>query len=188
MPIRSFVAVEIDDAIRAQLSDLVARLRATDAHVRWSRPENLHVTLKFLGDIAEENVGAARKIVEDVAARHSPFEIEVAGLGAFPNMRRPRVVFAHVVDATDTLTALARALEREMVAVGAKREKRPFRSHLTLGRVKSPRGLIGLAEAMAELGDEPLGRQTVQEIVLMRSDLKPSGAVYSRLGVGKLGP
>ena len=186
MPLRSFVAIEIDAAIKAKLADAQQALAEAGGVVRWSKPENLHITLKFLGDIDVANVGAACKIVENVAAAHEAFEIEVAGLGAFPNTRRPRVVFAHVDDPSGTLAKLAKAFEREMTAVGVKREKRPFRSHLTIGRVKSPRAASGLAAAIADYADESFGSQTVSEIVLVRSDLRPDGAVYSRLGVGEL--
>ncbi len=186
MPIRSFICVEIDDAIRAALADAQQALAGAGGQVRWSKPENVHVTLKFLGDIAEENVGAACRIVKSVAGGYDAFDITVAGFGAFPNWRRPRVVFAHVDDPTGALAKLTKAFEREMTAIGVKREKRPFRSHLTLGRVKPTRGIDGLAAAVAERGDETFGSQAVGEVVLMRSELRPAGPIYSRLGVGKL--
>ena len=186
MPIRSFVAVEIDDTIRARLAEAQQALQAAGGHVRWSKPENLHLTLKFLGDIAEANVGDACRILQDIAAGHAAFEVEVVGSGAFPNLRRPRVVFAEVSDLTGTLPKLADALDREMTAVGVKREKRPFRSHLTLGRVKSPRGIEGLAAAITACSKDTFGSQVVGEIVLIRSDLEPTGPIYSRLGVGTL--
>jgi len=188
MPIRSFIAVEIADDIRARLAEAQDALRAAGGDVRWSKPENLHVTLKFLGEISEANVGAACTIVEQVATAHSAFGIQLAGLGAFPSARRPRVVFAELIDASQTLFEMARELDKAMAEIGVERERKPFRSHLTLGRVKSPRGLAELTQAMSQRAQTQFGSQTVSRIVLMRSDLKPSGAVYSRVGAGQLAP
>ncbi len=186
MSVRCFVAVELDDAVRRRLADIQQRLKETGAAVRWSKPENLHLTLKFLGEIDDENVGAACTIVERVAAESDAFEVEFAGLGAFPSRRRPRVVFAHAEDPRGSLARLAREFDRAMTRVGAPRERRPFRSHVTLGRVKSPRGLDALLAALAELEAESAGRQRVREIALLRSELRPDGPIYSRLGVGAL--
>lgn len=186
MPVRCFVAVEIEDEIRARLAEAQQAVAAAGGHVRWSAPENLHVTLKFMGDIDEENVGAACTIVQHVAAAHDAFAVEVAGLGAFPNARRPRVVLAYVDDPTNTLAAMALALDEQMIAVGAARDGRPFRPHLTLGRVKSSRGLAELSAALAKHEATAFGGQSITQISLVRSDLRPSGAVYTRLGVSAL--
>ena len=184
--VRCFVAVEVEDEIRARLAEAQEALAAAGSHVRWSRPESLHVTLKFLGDIEESNVGAVCTIVESVAAAHDAFAVEVAGLGAFPNPRRPRVVFARMSDPTNTLAAMARALDERATAVGVSRDRRPFRPHLTLGRVKSGRGMADLTQALAAYEARAFGGQTVSQISLMRSELRPSGAVYTRLGVSAL--
>ena len=105
--VRCFVAVEIDEGIREQLAEAQEALRAAGGHVRWSAPQNLHVTLKFLGETDEANVGDACTITQRVAAKHEGFTIQFAGLGAFPNRRRPRVVFADVHDESGTLAARA---------------------------------------------------------------------------------
>lgn len=185
--VRCFVAVEIEDGIREQLAETQKALRAAGGQVRWSPPQNLHVTLKFLGEIDESSVGDACTIVERVAAEHEGFTAQFAGLGAFPNLRRPRIVFAEVHDESGTLASLARALDQSMTAIGVQREGKPFRSHLTLGRVKSSRGMADLTRAVETHVEQSFGTQAVHEIVLMRSELLPSGAVYSPLGVGKLG-
>lgn len=185
MPIRCFVAVEIEDGIRARLAEIQAELRASGAPVRWSPAENLHVTLKFLGDIDESAVGQACIIVQSVAADCGAFALEFTGLGAFPNLRRPRVVFVHAHDPSGALAQMAERLDREMTAVGVAPEGRPFRSHLTLGRMKGSSHMAALTRAMDRQTDPSYGRQTVEQIVLMRSELRPSGAVYSRLCTGE---
>jgi len=184
MSIRCFVAVEIEDEILARLAEVQAELRASGAPVRWSPPANLHVTLKFLGDIEESVVGQACTIVQSVAADHDAFALEFAGLGAFPNRHRPRVVFVHAHDPSGALVQMAERLDRDMTAVGAAREGRPFRSHLTLGRVKGSSHMAALTRAMDRQADASCGRQTVEQIVLMRSELRRSGAVYSPLCTG----
>ncbi|MHB9130494.1 MAG: RNA 2',3'-cyclic phosphodiesterase [Armatimonadota bacterium] len=184
--IRSFIAVEVDPAIIRRLAEVQAHLRGAGADVSWSRPEGMHLTLKFLGNVAEERIPAIGDALAEVAEHHTPFTVTVAGSGGFPTARRPRVVWAGISDGTTELTALAVDVETTLATLGFPPEERPFRPHLTLGRVKSPGGADKLAALLAEHADDQFGAMQVTEIILMRSELSPKGARYTPLRKAQL--
>lgn len=176
---RAFVAIEISEAIRNALGELLAELRAHDAPVKWVRPENLHLTLKFLGDVSEESAPRAVEILRKCAGEVAPFEMAVKGAGGFPNLKRPRVLFVEAHDSPARARELARLLNREMTRAGVPREDRPFRSHITLGRIRRPRPLGPTAETLAAAAERSFGSMTVERITLMKSDLTPGGPIYT---------
>ncbi len=185
--VRSFVRLGIGADVRHRMAEVQQRLQAAKASVRWVAAENLHVTLKFLGDIAEDRVSEVLDALGRAAENVEPFAMCAGGLGAFPNLRRPRVVWAGVGDGAEQATKLAEAVERELRSLGFQREKRPFSAHITLGRVKSFVGASALTGLIREHADAEFGTIGVDEIALMQSDLRPSGAVYSLLGQMPLG-
>jgi 2'-5' RNA ligase len=184
--IRAFIAVDLTPEIVQRLDqvlhDLKARLDA-DAPVRWVASGNIHLTLKFLGDVSLKHLDLLEKMLQAEVARHAAFELSVGELGAFPSTHRPRVVWVGV-QAPPDLGALQNGVETEMAHLGYAREERPFSPHLTLGRVArnaAPEAVrrLGLGLAAVKVGF--LGAACIQAVHLYKSDLQPAGAVYTRL-------
>lgn len=187
-PLRLFCAVELPDGLRSRVAERVRRLRSEfpDVRASWERPEKLHITLKFLGDVEPARVealsGAAARAVSNI----EPFELSVNEPGSFPPKGEPRVLWLGIVDASGRLAVMQRALETECAAVGFPREPRAFKPHLTLARIRSPQGARELAASHRETPFEPQ-RFKVTELVLMRSELGPSGSRYTPLSRHALG-
>lgn len=187
MLIRSFVAIEIPPPLREKVVQVQEILRGAGGGVKWVEPENLHLTLRFLGEVEEDRLKAVEGVCRQVAAASQPFHLELVGVGAFPHARAPRVVWMGVGEGSEALAELAARLERGIRALGFSREERPFRPHLTLGRVRRPEAIRSLVEALASLGQERVGAMRVEEMVLMRSDLTPGGPLYTPLSRFPLG-
>ncbi len=179
--VRAFVAVNLSEPVRAALAEAQGRLRQVPADVSWTRPANIHVTLKFLGEMGESGVERVGRALERAAAPHAPFTAGVGGFGVFPPKGPPRVLWAGVAEGAEALVSLQGAVERALAALGFPREGRPYRPHCTLGRVRSPRNAAALVEAAAGLGDGLLGTVTVDHIDLMQSQLHPAGSIYTVL-------
>lgn len=158
-----------------------ARLRAAGADASWTAEQNLHITLKFLGEVEDGRLDRIASSTRDVCEKESAFEIRVSGTGAFPDCRRPRVLWAGITEGAGPLLRLQAKVEAALVAPGFEREARPFHAHVTLGRARSPRNVDRLADALASLQDVEFGTSLVAEIVVMRSQLRPGGAVYTPL-------
>ena len=176
-PVRAFFAVELSDAARAAALATVAELRRRDEPgvVRFTRPESLHVTLRFLGDVETERLGGLVDCVTKEAAEVAPFEIGLGELMVFPSARRPRVLAA-AIEPASPLAQAAAAVERGCVAAGFEPEARPFRGHLTLGRMK--RGPAPRFDDAAVPDHEPTA---VRDAVLFQSRLHRDGARYTPL-------
>ena len=190
--IRAFVAVELTDELRSAIAlvqtqvkaELARELRRTapDARLQWVRPEAIHLTLKFLGDIED---GQVEDIAQALAVAVSPqarFSMEVGGLGVFPDLRAPRVLWIGL-SGPGPLVSLAQSVDQALAGLDFSLETRPFNPHLTLARIKERGREVGKALAVIGLlaQGSPVGTLPVQTVSLMRSELKPSGAVYSRL-------
>jgi 2'-5' RNA ligase len=184
--IRSFVAIELPDRVRSRLTEIQEKLKEAAGDVRWARPEGIHLTLKFLGNIQEDDIPKISEALAPVASQASPFQCTVGSLGAFPNLKNPRVIWAGVDDPSGQLESLQRAVEARLEGLGFRSEKKVFKPHLTLGRVKSARGKKDLTARVEACRNETMGPIEVNEIILFRSDLKPTGAVYSNLKSFKL--
>jgi 2'-5' RNA ligase len=189
--LRLFVALEPPDQVRRRLRSLQAELKraagAAADDAKWVAVENIHLTLQFLGGVAEERRGAIEAAIGEAAATASPFHLDVHGAGAFPSGRRARVVWAGVTGDVAPLTALVADLGRRLGGLGFPPEDRPFSAHLTLARSRDPRGLAGLAAALAHCGDGPATRWPVDEVTLVRSHLSPLGPRYEALARIHLG-
>jgi 2'-5' RNA ligase len=170
--------VLLPDAVRQRLASEIERLRPHATDVAWVAPANLHVTLKFLGQVDEARVPVLVDALRAAAAGHRALDVAVRGLGAFPTPSRPRVLWAGLADAAG-LAPLADAVDAACGALGFPRETRPFAAHVTLGRVREPRRQPQLAEALAR--DTEFGRLRVARVSLMRSELSPRGARYTEL-------
>jgi RNA 2',3'-cyclic 3'-phosphodiesterase len=175
--IRSFVAVEISNEARQQLADLLRRLQCEPgAPVRWVRPEAMHLTLAFLGEVDADLLASAGTRLVEVVRQHPAFTARLKGLGAFPSQARARVVWAGMEQGKDPVCALRADVVKTLRSVGYEPEKRPFSPHLTLGRLRVP-GDVGRVVAT----QFESGAFAVERVVLFRSVLQPSGPVYSAL-------
>ncbi|HEX2948045.1 MAG TPA: RNA 2',3'-cyclic phosphodiesterase [Armatimonadota bacterium] len=179
--IRSFIAIEIERTILERLTAVQQELRQSGADVSWTRPEGIHLTLKFLGNISQEQVPAIGDALNVIAGYYRSFPLYASGVGGFPHLRRPRVLWAGVAADDDVLQRLANDVDRAMAELGFPREDRPFRAHLTLGRVKSPANLETLVPMMEAHAHDEFGTMVVRDVFLMRSDLSPKGARYTEL-------
>lgn len=182
--VRVFVAVELEPQVREAIGREIARLAASNADVKWVEPGNLHLTLKFLGNVDRRKVPEILKALEGAARGTSPFPVRWRGLGLFPNRLRPKVVSAGLEDGegAEALRALAERVEEALSEIGFGRESRRFRTHVTLGRVKSPKGLKKLDEELLLAAGEAFGEQEVGAVTLFMSELSREGPRYTVLG------
>ena len=176
---RLFVAVEIPSAVRENLGALLKSLRAVSAQTRWVRAENLHVTLKFIGEVPETKLGAIRGALAGVRS-DQPVILDFRGLGFFPNDKHPRVFWAGI-EASPNLTTLAAEIDRAMEELGISRQQRPFSPHLTLARFEPPGLAEKLRAAIREDAAREFGTLRTSQFYLIESKLKPSGAEYTTL-------
>ncbi|MEW6114635.1 MAG: RNA 2',3'-cyclic phosphodiesterase [Thermodesulfobacteriota bacterium] len=179
--IRTFVAIEIPSEVKAFLSDMSRRLKGFGGDVRWTRPEGIHITLKFLGNIKPDLVGDIRDALSPICARQLPFALSVRGTGGFPDMRRPRVLWAGLNDPDQALVPLAAQVDTALEPLGFTREKRPFNPHLTLARFRSLKRSSDLLQAVTRMASIEGPAFTAHEAILFQSILKPTGAEYTAL-------
>ncbi len=179
--IRSFVAVGLPVEVRARLEQYGKELKSLGLYGSYPKADSFHLTLKFLGDIPEQKVDAIGEALGRAVAGITPFQLEVRGLGAFPNPSGARVVWIGF-EQSERLSLLQERVEQVLADLEFPREDRPFRPHLTLARLKSKDNLKALQAYLREAGPSATaGSVPVDEVVLFRSDLRPDGARYTRL-------
>jgi RNA 2',3'-cyclic 3'-phosphodiesterase len=182
--LRAFIAVEIPSGIRTMIDESTAELRAEIGPlVRWVAVENMHLTLKFLGDVSASNIDMLSQILRAEADLFDCFNMQVGGLGCFPNAKRPRVLYIGI-QAPPALEALQRGIEAASRRLGYESEDRGFSPHLTIGRVRqgvTPAEQQTIRHALEHTQIDSLGTARVDSLHLYKSDLKPSGSVYTRL-------
>lgn len=176
---RLFIAIEIPENLRTGLASLLKEFRSTAPQVKWARPENLHVTLKFLGETESEKLSAVQNVLSTVRSPR-PVNLEFSGLGFFPNEKRPRVFWAGL-EASANLKTLAADIDQAVHRLGFPLEERPFTPHLTLARFSLPGIPPRLLQAVKEKTAQPFGSLHTQEFHLIESKLKPTGAEYTTL-------
>jgi len=180
--IRTFIAVDLPGEIKAHIAEFVAPLRPLSRSIRWVRSEGLHLTLKFLGELPRERVEEVISALETALSGWPAFGFQLSGLGGFPDLRRPRVLWIGVGEGHQPLQELAGAVERALILCGFPPEKRPFSPHLTIGRVRSPHGLQAVLDRLPAI-EYASGPITAGAVKVMRSQLKPTGAEYSALKI-----
>ena len=174
---RLFVAVDVPDVVKDAIeTDVVAPLRDALPGARWTRREGRHLTLKFLGDVADERLGGTGAALSEAASSHVRFDAAFDVLGGFPNLRRPRVLWVGIGAGAEPLSALAADVEANLEPLGFPREDRPFRGHLTLARFPKPTAVRSLPGVTV-----PTEAFAARELVLFRSQLHPKGARYTAL-------
>jgi 2'-5' RNA ligase len=179
---RTFIAIEIPDEIKKEMAELQRRLKGSGVDAGWTRPEGIHLTLKFLGEVPESRLPEIMAALADAARDINAFRLDVGGVGTFPNPRSARVVWVGVSGEVEKLARLQTAVEDAMAGLGFEREKRAFTPHLTLGRIKYIHAREQWVQALESVKDAKLPSIEVKSVSLMKSELKPSGAVYTEMG------
>ena len=188
--IRSFIAIELPGEAKLGLHQLQDALKlAGHTFVKWVTPEAIHLTLKFLGSISTTKVAEVSRAMSEVSQGFSSFQIKLGGLGAFPNLRQPRILWLGIGGEVDKLTALQQCIDASLVPLGFTQEKRPFTPHLTLARLRertSPQERQEFGKLVMKISFAATYEVSVNSLSLMRSQLLPDGAVYSRLAEVRL--
>ena len=178
MLLRCFIAIEIPETIKKSIAAIIDNLKKSD--VKWVSEENIHITLQFLGETEESLIPDIKGALYKILAPYSSFYIKIAGIGSFPSGKRPRVIWVGMEE-SKPLISLYEDISSEMVKFGYKKEERGFTPHVTIGRVKSNRNMGELLRRLEEFKDPDFPIFEVQNIKLMKSELKPSGAKYYTL-------
>lgn len=176
---RLFIAINVAPSLRDSLAAIQGKFKSPAAPVKWVKPENLHFTLKFLGEVPEARLPGLREAFRGSLTGVRSFTFSLAGLGTFPQKGRPRVVWVGVREGTEELEKLRDRIDETLLPLGFPREERPFRPHLTLGRVKSVGRIDALLQSLRGADVDEVGRMRVQCVELMQSQLHPTGALYS---------
>jgi 2'-5' RNA ligase len=185
--IRCFLAIELPEALRSGLARVQEELKRSRADVRWVAPGNIHLTLKFFGNVPDDEIAGLADAAREVAAETAPLQLRVTVAGAFPSPAAPRVVWLGLGGDMVPLTQLFYRLEKAYATLGHPPEGRAFNPHLTLGRVKSPANRERLAKLLAKLPPVDWPPFEVRELILFQSVLSPQGSKYTPLQVIPLG-
>ena len=179
--------MELPQEIHHSLKQTQDLLRESMPDVRWTKSSNIHLTLKFLGDVEISRTNSINKALTDIACRFPPFTMTLTGLGAFPNSRKPRIVWVGLENGADELIEIAEQIEGAMQKLGFPREKRRFRPHLTVGRIRRLEHPALMTESLEQSNVGKLGEFTVQRVSHIRSQLDPGGSIYTTLFEAPLG-
>lgn len=179
--LRSFIAVELPNEIHDSLQKLQNNLKDSMPDVRWVKYGNIHLTLKFLGDVEVSKIEKISKSIQYVADEFSPFTMSLAHIGAFPNFRKPSIIWTGVEEGAEKIIEIVEQIESSMEKLGFAREKRPFKPHLTIGRIRELKHPTIMAKSLEnnEIGE--IGKFMVEKLSLIKSQLDPSGSIYTTL-------
>jgi 2'-5' RNA ligase len=177
--IRTFVAIATSSTLQKRAASLIERLRCSDANVSWVKPDNLHLTIKFVGDVPNTEVShVCRAVGNAVVGSHGPFAVSYEGMGAFPNRERPKVIWIGVDQGSDRLVQLHASVDNSLSELGFLPERRPYQPHLTVGRLRRPVPDPQLCELMEQYEDFSAGTVEVSELLVMASFLGRGGPNY----------
>jgi 2'-5' RNA ligase len=182
---RIFISVDLPATIKAEVSAFQEAFKETRASIKWARPESLHLTLKFLGEIDKARLSEIKDVVSTLTGRHRRMTLSLNGIGVFPNLSNPRIFWVGLGGETEKFASLAEEIDLGISALGFPREDRSYNPHLTIGRFKSPHGA---SELISQARQYPLPELTfsISEVNIMRSILNPQAAVYTSLFSGPL--
>ena len=185
---RTFIAIELSDEIRSSLSQIESHLKYSGADVKWVDEKNIHLTLKFLGEIDEEKCNKIKAILDQIADSTRSFEISINNIGAFPKIDHPRVIWVGLDKGSAESKLLAEKIDNALSGIGFEKEARPFTAHLTIGRVRSSKNKQALKEKAGtlELQETRNKRQVISSIILFQSKLTPKGSIYTKLHEARL--
>ncbi|MDD5421908.1 MAG: RNA 2',3'-cyclic phosphodiesterase [Candidatus Omnitrophica bacterium] len=179
---RTFIAIELSDEIKETLAQATSHLKYSGADIKWVDKGNIHLTLKFLGEISDDKCEEVKNTIDGVAASTRPFEISLKDIGAFPNIEFPRVIWVGLDKGAAESAVLAKRIDTASSRLGFQEETRPFAAHLTIGRVRSPKNKQALKEKFTTYNLKLTTKnQPVSSVVLFKSTLTPQGSVYTKL-------
>jgi 2'-5' RNA ligase len=181
LKMRTFIAIEIPENVKERMTEVQATLRKADIDASWPRPEGIHLTLKFLGEVPESQIDEIRNALARAVRGINTFRLEGRGTGAFPNARSARVVWMGLSGEMEKLKQLQAAVEENLVRIGLEREDRPFKPHLTLARIKYIRSREAWQKILDQVKDIQLPGFEVSAVSLMKSELKRTGAEYTEV-------
>ena len=176
---RTFIAIKAADEIKQRIIEIQNELKSINADIRWIKLENIHMTLKFLGEVEDSRIIEVCSIVEDAVKTTEKFELSIETSGVFPGQGLPKVIWIGVLEGLEFLAKSYRSLEESLYRAGFEKEKRNFSAHLTIGRISSARNIKNLLQKLETLKSVRLGRMAVKAVFIMRSDLTPKGPEYS---------
>jgi RNA 2',3'-cyclic 3'-phosphodiesterase len=179
--IRAFVALKLPENIISSIKRVQEEVKRYRFPVRWVRPENIHLTIKFFGDIAESDIGKIGAVLNDFAGSYAPLSLSAKGAGVFPGIARPRIIWTGISGDTSLLLDLRNCLEKRFYETGFKKEERPFKGHLTIGRFRDKTDSGKLLEALKKVYDFESEIFVAGKLYLYKSDLKPEGPAYTEL-------
>lgn len=179
---RCFAAIETDQAVRQRLADVQQKLKKAQADVKWVRPDQIHLTVKFLGEVPVDQLEAIRAALGELCAKTPPLLIAVGKIGTFPLRGAPRVLWAGCEESTGRLLGLMTEVEARCRSLGVEPEDRPPRTHLTLGRVRSTKNVGQLRDLVSAHESEEFGQFQPQGATLFESVLEPQGPSYTTIG------
>ena len=177
---RAFIAIELSKEIRENLKCLEDRLSDIIHGIKWIQPDNIHLTLKFLGNIEEVKIPAIKNILDDIAKDNGPFKLRISNLGTFPSPSKPRVIWVGIDSGEKECAKIASDIEDRLIALGVEKEARNFHPHLTLARIKFLHNKFSVTTALAAIDIRP-EEMKVTKLTLFRSDLTSQGAIYQKL-------
>jgi RNA 2',3'-cyclic 3'-phosphodiesterase len=178
---RLFTAIMLDAPLQEALTKVIRSVSAVEVPVKWLPTGNLHMTLCFLGDVPMKRTAEVVEKLGKIRPVEAPFEMELGGLGGFPNLKKPSVLFAPVTQGKERLRDMAEVISKSLVGVGAKQEDREFNAHVTLGRVKGFKGAKTVGPLLEGKVPSLIGKMTVRSFTLVQSQLRPEGPIYTRL-------
>jgi 2'-5' RNA ligase len=183
---RTFIAIELSDSIRSTLARIQSHLKYSGADVKWVEEKNIHLTLKFLGEITEEKSKKIKAILDEISMSTKAFDINIKDIGAFPKIDHPRVIWAGLDKGAIESKVIAEKIDEELSKIGFAKESRPFAAHLTLGRVRSSKNKEALKEKMLNYRLPTTDyRLIIDHITLFQSTLTPKGSIYTKLHESK---
>ena len=182
MPVRSFIAVKIlETNVLSRIEDIQNRLTSTGARIKLVEPENIHLTMKFLGDVSEEHIEDVKKGITEISFK--PFIMSLENVGVFPNLKRPRTIWAGINQGVDSLTSIHKTIDSRLSELGFQKDNRKFNPHVTIGRVRSLQNIDAFVRCLMNNANISFGEILVDRIFLMKSILTNRGPIYSNLAV-----
>jgi RNA 2',3'-cyclic 3'-phosphodiesterase len=180
MNLRLFIAIEIPEQIKREIGELIDVLKKHDTDIKWIMPDNIHLTLKFLGATSDSLVLKIRESLTTAVSSCEPFSITIQSAGAFPNDKYPRVLWTGIID-SHLLKDLRDRIENSLSMIGFQRDDKEFHPHLTIGRVRSQKGMLSFMEEFRLFRDRHFGGFLADQVKLMKSELRPTGPLYTCL-------
>ena len=179
--IRAFIAIPLDPKIQHSIECMQDHLKKSNNDIKWVKPENIHITLKFLGDVTTEQINSVKQTLSNCTHNTRPFKVELSQLGAFPNIECPRTLWIGLKDSKQQLNRMAVSLEIALGKIGFQDDQRPFSPHITIGRIRSSKNIDALAQSTSSYQISENCTQTISKIILFQSTLTSEGPIYKSL-------